>query len=112
MTNQDGSAPEFGECLARWHAQVAADDSIDAARAMLALTHHEPGREQWQRTLTAHTRARTALSQLAVTCLGHVGRLDGEVLPEVVERLTELLDDPELGGTAEDALGDIESFHR
>ncbi|MEU0881702.1 hypothetical protein ABZ345_24075 [Lentzea sp. NPDC005914] len=32
---------------------------------------------------------------------------DGVVVPEVVARLRELLDDPELGGTAEDAMLDI-----
>ncbi len=36
------------------------------------------------------------LRHLAVTCLGHVGRLDGQVLPEVVPHLAALLDDPEL----------------
>jgi hypothetical protein len=76
---------------------------------MPALVHHDPEREQLQRILLGHTR-HPELRQLAVTCLGHVGRLDGEVLPEVVPRLQEFLDDPELGGIAEDALGDIEIY--
>jgi hypothetical protein len=39
-----------------------------------------------------------------------VGRLDGTVLPEVMARLQELLGDPRLGSTAENALNDIEIF--
>ncbi|ANZ38832.1 hypothetical protein BBK82_24965 [Lentzea guizhouensis] len=101
------------ECVARWHEQLASADPAGSTRAMLALTHHEPDRAALQRLLLDHVRHPDRnLRQLAVTCLGHVGRLDRQVLPEVVERLNALLDDPELGGTADDALGDIESFRR
>ncbi|MGW4213969.1 hypothetical protein ACWEIJ_38710 [Lentzea sp. NPDC004789] len=62
--------------------------------------HHEPDRGRLQRMLLDHTR-HPVLRQLAVTCLGHVGRLEGEVLAEVVPRLQEL---------PEDALQDIESY--
>lgn len=96
------------ECVVRWHDQVRSGGD-DAFRAVLALVHHDPEREQLQRLLLDHTR-HPALRQLAVACLGHVGRLDGAVLPEVVPRLQELLDDPCVGGTAEDALDDIETF--
>ncbi len=100
----------IAECVARWHDELRAGGQ-PAAQAMLGLTHHEPDREQLQRMLLSRTQTTGPdLRRLAVTCLGHVGRLDGAVLPEVVSRLQELLDDPELGGTAEDALGDIESF--
>lgn len=98
----------LAECVVRWHDQLR-EGGDEAFHAMLALTHHEPDREQLQRILLELTR-HPVLRALAITCLGHVGRLDGAVLPEVVPRLQELLDDPELGGTAEDALGDIESF--
>jgi hypothetical protein len=100
----------IAECVVRWHDQLRAG-GFEASQAMLGLVHHEPDREQLQRILLDHTH-HPALRQLAVTCLGHVGRLDGEVLPEVVPRLRELLDDPEVGGRAEDALGDIEQFTR
>lgn len=95
------------ECVARWHSQLSAG-GFDAARALLALVHHDEEREQLQRLLLDLTRLGHELRQLAVTCLGHVGRLDGAVLPEVVPRLKELLADPEVGGTAEDALWDVE----
>ncbi|MDX8034313.1 hypothetical protein SK803_29195 [Lentzea sp. BCCO 10_0856] len=100
----------IAEWVVRWHEELGAD-SIAASRAMLGLVHHEPDREQLQRLLLDHT-CHPELRQLAVTCLGHVGRLDGEVLPEVVPRLRELLDDPDIGGAAENALGDIEHFSR
>ncbi|MDX8055525.1 hypothetical protein SK571_39635 [Lentzea sp. BCCO 10_0798] len=97
----------IAECVARWHEDLRALGP-DAHRAMLALVHHDPEREQLQRILLGCT-TKPELRELAVTCLGHMGRLDREVLPEVVARLEELLDDPELGGAAEDALDEIES---
>ncbi|GHH45183.1 hypothetical protein [Lentzea cavernae] len=98
------------ECVVRWHGELRAG-GIPAFQAMLALVRHDPEREQLQRILLGITRgADRDLAQLAVTCLGHVGRIDREVLPEVVPRLRELLGDPQLGGRAEDALGDIRQF--
>lgn len=97
----------LAECVVRWHAQLSAG-GFEASRALLALVHHDEEREQLQRLLLDLTRPGHELRQLAVTCLGHVGRLDGVVLPEVVPRLQELLADPEVGGTAEDALWDVE----
>ncbi|WP_410576098.1 hypothetical protein [Amycolatopsis sp. lyj-108] len=47
---------------------------------------------------------------LAVTCVGHVARLHGEVSNELVSKLRELLKDPVLGGQVEDAFDDIASF--
>lgn len=100
----------LAECVVRWHEQLRAG-GLDAYQAMLALVRHDPEREQLQRVLLDVTRgADRDLAQLAVTCLGHVGRIDREVLPGVVPRLQELLGDPELGGRAEDALGDIDFF--
>ncbi|MDX8146658.1 hypothetical protein SK854_31405 [Lentzea sp. BCCO 10_0061] len=98
----------IAECVVRWHGELRAG-GLDANQAMLALVRHDPEREQLQRILLDVTRgADRDLAQLAVTCLGHVGRIDREVLPEVLARLEELIDDPVLGGTAEDARGDIE----
>ncbi|MET9229390.1 hypothetical protein [Lentzea sp. NPDC003310] len=99
------------ECVVRWHGELRAG-GLPAFQAMLALVRHDPEREQLQRVLldvVDHGPDRD-LAQLAVTCLGHVGRIDRAVLPEVVPRLRALLGDPQLGGRAEDALGDIESF--
>lgn len=99
----------LAECVDRWHDELKAGGH-DAAQAMLNLVRHDPDREQLQRILLDLTCSTClGLHRLAVTCLGHIGRIDGEVVPEVVPRLRELLADPELGGTAEDALGDVES---
>jgi hypothetical protein len=72
----------IAECVVRRHGELRAG-GINAAQAMLGLVHHEPDREQLQRILLGHTR-HPELRRLAVTCLGHVGRLDGEVLPQAV----------------------------
>jgi hypothetical protein len=92
--------------------QTRGADNTAATRALLGLTFNEADRVWLQyHLLSCISPAVTAdASRLAVTCLGHVGRLDGAVVPEVMARLTELLDHPELGGTAEDALDDIAAF--
>ncbi|MGW6449109.1 hypothetical protein [Lentzea sp. NPDC055074] len=98
------------ECVVRWHGELRAG-GVPAYQAMLALVRHDPERESLQRVLlTVVDGSDRDLAHLAVTCLGHVGRIDREVLPEVVPRLRALLGDPQLGGRAEDALGDIEDF--
>lgn len=105
---QQAAGVVLAECVARWHDQLRAGGD-DAYRAMLGLVHHDEDRERLQRLLLDHTRGPVpGLHRLAVTCLGHVGRLDRAVLPEVLARLEELIDDPDLGGTAENARGDIE----
>ncbi|USX52049.1 hypothetical protein [Lentzea sp. HUAS12] len=98
------------ECVVRWHGELRAG-GMPAFRAVLALVRHDPEREELQRVLLGVVDGTDRdLAQLAVTCLGHVGRIDRVVLPEVVPRLRALLGDPQLGGRAEDALGDIEHF--
>lgn len=99
-----------------WHSKlvelVRSGDVADATDALLDLTNNEPDRTWFQGFLleclepavTGQVRA------LAVTCVGHVARLDHEVGPALVRRLHELAEDPLLGGIVEDALGDIASF--
>jgi hypothetical protein len=96
----------LAECVVRWHAQVR-EGGDESFRAMLALVRHDPEREQLQRLLLDHT-AHPRLAQLAITCLGHVARFGDEVLPGVVPRLRELLDDPVHGGNAEYVLWEVE----
>ncbi|MFF8929093.1 hypothetical protein ACF1AO_17665 [Streptomyces longwoodensis] len=50
------------------------------------------------------------VTALAVTCVGHVARIHGDVAPDLVDRTRQLLPDPVLGGRAEDALDDVRSF--
>jgi hypothetical protein len=49
--------------------------------------------------------------RLAVTCIGHLARIHGQLdLKRVVPLLNQMRNDAELGGTVEDALDDIEAF--
>ncbi|MEU4874969.1 hypothetical protein [Streptomyces sp. NPDC021608] len=50
------------------------------------------------------------MTALAVTCVGHIARLHGAIDARLVTRVRDLLQDPVLGGRAEDALDDIASF--
>ena len=51
--------------------------------------------------------------RLAVTCLGHLARIHGELDREkVVRLLNKLRHDDQIGGSVEDALEDIEKFVR
>ena len=51
------------------------------------------------------------IKSLAITCLGHLARIHGQIDVEFIHsRLSQMLNDPELGGIAEDALGDIKMF--
>ncbi|WP_328481893.1 hypothetical protein OHS71_26830 [Streptomyces sp. NBC_00377] len=50
------------------------------------------------------------MTALAVTCAGHVARLHGAIDVRLVARVRDLLQDPVLGGRAEDAVDDIASF--
>lgn len=91
--------------MTRWHAQLR-EGGDDAYRAMLALTRHDPEREQLQRTLLDYTHD-PKFGEYAVMCLGYMGRYGDDLLPEVEPRLRELLDDPQLGGAAEETLRDM-----
>lgn len=80
--------------------------------ALLSIAYHEP---DWQWSQNQCLRFWDApdfnLRRMATLCLGHVGRIHGIIdWDVVVPRLESRLDDPELGGTAEDALGDIKVF--
>ncbi|MEV6287662.1 hypothetical protein [Kribbella sp. NPDC051770] len=92
--------------------QIEGPNGEQAAQALLDLTHHVEDRDWLQGYLLklTSTAGDPNLRALATTCLGHVARLDGAVRPNVVERLVRLLDDPALGGIAEDALDDIRAF--
>jgi hypothetical protein len=104
--------------LRRWHAeQVAAMEHgtlAEATDALLDLTYNEPDQawlEAYLLSCLLDPDRDEQVRQLAVTCLGHIGRMAGTILdPRVVPTLTGLLGDPLLGGTAEDALGDIRHF--
>jgi hypothetical protein len=102
--------------LENWRAAMLSDlESSDiglSTRALLALTYDDPDRK-WVEMILFNCLAPESdpqIKALAVTCMGHIGRIHQAVSVDVIHRLEELLDDPMLGGRAEDALDDIKSF--
>jgi len=93
-------------------ADLASGDLPRATRALLYLTYEDPDRHWLEDLLLDQLREDNdpQLRSLAVTCMGHLGRMRGIVGNRIVACLESLLGDPVLGGTAEDALGDIRSF--
>lgn len=91
---------------------LAANDLARSTSALLELTYDEPDRDWLENLLLKELDEAPdpQLRSLAVTCMGHVGRLHGEVSRRIVTKLEKLLGDPSLGGIAEDALGDIRHF--
>lgn len=85
---------------------------VDATDALLDLTYNESDRTWLQGLLLQcldvgrHPQVRA----LAVTCVGHVARIDHEIESYLIEKLFELKADPNLTGIVEDALSDIASF--
>jgi len=99
-----------------WRAEMTADltsgDTTRSANALLELTYDEPDRGWLEDLLLDQLKPGNdpQLRALAVTCMGHVGRLHRAVSGWIVARLEGLLGDPELDGFAENALGDIRHF--
>jgi hypothetical protein len=92
---------------------VANGSIAESTDALLNLTYHEKDQAWLEAFLLEclEPQRDPQLRALAVTCLGHVGRIFGSIRsPHVIPTLTGLLDDQELGGLAEDALGDISHY--
>jgi hypothetical protein len=110
MSDDDLSSPEG------WRAkkveEFAKGNLSAAADAMLALTYYDHDRLWVESFLVAavDSDADIQIRRLAVTCLGHVARIHGAIGADAVAAVRQALQDPELSGIAEDAMGDIESF--
>ncbi|MFB7500363.1 hypothetical protein ACFC09_37780 [Streptomyces sp. NPDC056161] len=104
--------------LEDWRAAMVSDlegsDTRLATRALLALTYDDPDRRAVEVILLRQISPEVddQVRALAVTCMGHIGRIHQAVSVDVVNCLEGLLNDPILGGRAEDALDDIRSFVR
>jgi len=102
--------------LSSWRAGLLADiassESGRSTRALLSLTYDDPDRIWLEKVLLdcLGQEFDPQVRALAVTCMGHVGRIHGAVSANIVAKLEELLGDPVLGPRAEDALGDIRYF--
>lgn len=108
----DGEQQELENWRAALMFDLKSSDIGLSTRALLALTYDDPDRRGIEAVLFDYLSpdADPQLRALAVTCMGHLGRIHHAVSADVVRRLEELLDDPELGGRAEDALDDIAAF--
>lgn len=93
-------------------AAFASGDGPTIGRALLRLALHGPDwRVAEQHALRHLTHRDVWVRRNAATALGHVARLSRDLdVALVVPALKALLSDPEVGGFAEDALGDIEVF--
>ncbi|HRW18040.1 MAG TPA: hypothetical protein P5181_04245 [Dermatophilaceae bacterium] len=77
----------------------------------LALAGEHPGEVEELCLSLLDDDDRPTLRAVALTCLGHVARINRSLdLDRVVPRLRALADDPVVGGRAQDALSDIEIF--
>ncbi len=93
-------------------AAFASGDGPTIGRALLRLALHGPDWRFAEQHAVRHLTHRDVwVRRNAATALGHVARLSGDLdVASVVPALKALLSDPEVGGFAEDALGDIEVF--
>lgn len=107
-----GESTDSGEVRIEKLADLASGDLSRATRALLYLTYEDPDRHWLEGLLLDQLRQDNdpQLRSLAVTCMGHLGRMRGIVGNRIIACLESLLGDPALGGTAEDALGDIRHF--
>jgi hypothetical protein len=83
----------------------------EIAESLLGLIKTDPDPTWLQElclTLIGHSEL--PVRQIAVTTLGHVARIHRTIDPRVPPILESLLDDPALGGRAEDALEDVATF--
>ncbi|MFJ6560888.1 hypothetical protein ACIQMV_13570 [Streptomyces sp. NPDC091412] len=119
LVSHDAAGRAAAVGSAEWRAALTADvgstDVGRATRALLALTYDDPDRTAVEALLLkcldpSDTTVDPQVTALAVTCVGHVARLHGAIGPDLLERVRDLLQDPVLGGRAEDAMDDIASF--
>lgn len=99
-----------------WRAErvelLVGPDLPKALDALLSLVYFDPDREWLERLLSdlLQSDCDFQLRRLALVCMGHIARLHGCIGSQSKALVASYLADPVLGGTAEDALGDIDSF--
>ena len=81
---------------------------------LVRVAFHEPDYEWAQdRCLEFCNHDDAEVRGVAVTCLGHIGRIHGKLnMSKVGPVLERLLSDPLVAGRVEDALSDIKRFKR
>jgi hypothetical protein len=91
---------------------LESDDPTRINDALIRLTYHN---SDWQwvqdQCLQLLNNSDSVVKGLAVSCLGHLARIHKTIdAAKVLPVLNSLLNDPDLGGRAEDAIDDIEMF--
>jgi hypothetical protein len=120
LTEGEHPLIEAGRPDEEWRAAMLAAirgaDLRMAADALLSITYHDPDRcwvEDLLLAVVAGGTMQLQVRSLAVTCLGHLARIHREISQHVVlPALHGLKQDPALGGVAQDAWDDIESYVR
>jgi hypothetical protein len=94
--------------------KLKSDDPIHVTDALVRLTYHySDWRWVQDQCLTLINHSDPVIKGLAVSCLGHLARIHNTIDTfKVLPILNSLLDDPDIGGRAEDAIDDIEMFAR
>lgn len=94
---------------------LASQDEVKIIDALLSISFHDPDRlwveEQCLLFLT-NTNASHDIHRIAITCLGHLARIHGQLsLEKIKGPLEEALNrDSSLFGFVDDTLGDIRMF--
>lgn len=92
--------------------ELESADRLRKAQALLAIAMFEPD-WRWAQNLCLQILASDEknLEEIAVTCLGHIARINGQIDKDrVLPVLAALLQNPEIAGVAQDVLEDIEIF--
>lgn len=108
MNRYEEPAPASREVL---DLAVATGDPAELSRAMLGML--EDGDVTWLTDTLLDLAGHEAIEvrATAITCLGHVARIYGQIdRDRVLPRLRDLRSDPVLRGRVDDAIDDIEHF--
>ena len=92
--------------------RFGSDDSWNIRDALLRVAYFDP-EWRWVQNqcieLSSHPDASVRI--IAAICLSHIARIHGELdLDRVLPVLRNLLDDPEVRGTAEDVIKDVQWY--
>jgi hypothetical protein len=92
--------------------KLKSDDPIHITDALVRLTYHYSNwRWVQDQCLQLVNHLDPVVKGLAISCLGHLARIHKTIdTVKVLPILNSLLDDPDVGGRAEDAIDDIKMF--
>ena len=90
---------------------LSSDDSGIVTTALLDMTFNISDIDSIQSICIEMSNSpNNDIANLAVICLGHIARLHGAIDKTTIDFLKSKLNDKRIGGSAQDALDDIEIF--